>query len=133
MNYPGKLYVKTFGCQMNVYDTEKIYAFLQDSYVPASSEEEADVIILNTCSIREKAEQKVYSLLGRIKPLKDIKPELLIGVGGCVAQQEGERILKRSPVVDVVFGTHNMDELPRLLEERIYDGKRVCMSGRTQG
>jgi tRNA-2-methylthio-N6-dimethylallyladenosine synthase len=126
MNDPGKLYVKTFGCQMNVYDTEKIYAFLQDSYVPAASEEEADVIILNTCSIREKAEQKVYSLLGRIKPLKDINPDLLIGVGGCVAQQEGERILKRSPAVDVVFGTHNVDELPRLLEERIRDGKRIC-------
>jgi len=126
MNDPGKLYVKTFGCQMNVYDTEKIYAFLQDSYVPAASEEEADVIILNTCSIREKAEHKVYSLLGRIKPLKDRKPDLLIGVGGCVAQQEGERILKRSPVVDVVFGTHNLDELPALLEERRRDGKRIC-------
>jgi len=126
MNDPGKLFVKTFGCQMNVYDTEKIYAFLQDSYVPAASEEEADVIILNTCSIREKAEQKVYSLLGRIKPLKDVKPNLLIGVGGCVAQQEGERILRRSPAVDIVFGTHNVDELPRLLEERIKFGKRVC-------
>ena len=126
MNDPGKLYVKTFGCQMNVYDTEKIYAFLQDSYVPAASEEEADVIILNTCSIREKAEQKVYSLLGRIKPLKELNPDLLIGVGGCVAQQEGERILKRSPVVDVVFGTHNVDELPRLIEERLSNGKRIC-------
>lgn len=126
MTDPGKLYVKTFGCQMNVYDTEKIYAFLQDSHVPAGSAEEADVIILNTCSIREKAEQKVYSLLGRIKPLKDVKPDLLIGVGGCVAQQEGERILKRSPVVDVVFGTHNLDELPGLLKERIYSGRRIC-------
>ena len=126
MNDTGKLYVKTFGCQMNVYDTEKIYAFLQDSYVPATSAEEADVIILNTCSIREKAEHKVYSLLGRIKPLKDIKPDLVIGVGGCVAQQEGERMLRRSPVVDVVFGTHNVDELPQLLEKRIRDGKRVC-------
>jgi tRNA-2-methylthio-N6-dimethylallyladenosine synthase len=111
---------------MNVYDTEKIFAFLQDSYVPASSEDEADVIILNTCSIREKAEQKVYSLLGRIKQLKDVKPDLLIGVGGCVAQQEGERILNRSPFVDVVFGTHNVDELPGLLEERIVKGKRIC-------
>ena len=126
MSDPGKLYVKTFGCQMNVYDTEKIFAFLQDNYVPASSEDEADVIILNTCSIRVKAEQKVYSLLGRIKQLKDVKPDLLIGVGGCVAQQEGERILSRSPFVDVVFGTHNVDELPRLLEERIVKGKRIC-------
>lgn len=111
---------------MNVYDTEKIYAFLQDSYVPVASAEEADVIILNTCSIREKAEQKVYSLLGRIKPLKNVKPDLLIGVGGCVAQQEGERILRRSPAVDFVFGTHNVDELPRLLQERIRNGKRIC-------
>ncbi|MCJ7500475.1 tRNA (N6-isopentenyl adenosine(37)-C2)-methylthiotransferase MiaB [bacterium] len=126
MNEPGKLYVKTFGCQMNVYDTEKIYAFLQDTYVPAASEEEADVIILNTCSIREKAENKVYSQLGRFKPLKDINPDLIIGVGGCVAQQEGERILKRSPSVDVVFGTHNLDELPAMLEERKKSGKRIC-------
>jgi tRNA-2-methylthio-N6-dimethylallyladenosine synthase len=126
MNEPGKLFIKTFGCQMNVYDTEKIYAFLQDSYVPAASEEDADVIILNTCSIREKAEQKVYSLLGRIKPLKAVKPDLLVGVGGCVAQQEGERILRRSPVVDVVFGTHNVGELPELLDERLRNGKRIC-------
>ncbi len=126
MNEPGKLFIKTFGCQMNVYDTEKIYAFLQDSYVPAASEEDADVIILNTCSIREKAEQKVYSLLGRIKPLKALKPELLVGVGGCVAQQEGERILRRSPVVDVVFGTHNLGELPELLDERLRSGRRIC-------
>ena len=126
MNEPGKLYVKTFGCQMNVYDTEKIYAFLQDSYVPAASEEEADLIILNTCSIREKAENKAYSNLGRFKPLKNINPDLLIGVGGCVAQQEGERILKRSPSVDIVFGTHNLDELPAMIEERKNSGKRIC-------
>ncbi len=126
MNEPGKLYVKTFGCQMNVYDTEKIYAFLQDRYVPATSEEDADVIILNTCSIREKAEQKVYSLLGRIRPLKEAKPDLLVGVGGCVAQQEGERILKKSALVDIVFGTHNVHELPLLLEERVRMGRRLC-------
>ncbi|MGD8352933.1 MAG: tRNA (N6-isopentenyl adenosine(37)-C2)-methylthiotransferase MiaB, partial [Pseudomonadota bacterium] len=133
MSSPGKLYVKTFGCQMNVYDTEKIYAFLQDSYVPAGSEDEADVIILNTCSIREKAEQKVYSLLGRIKPLKDANPDLLVGVGGCVAQQEGDRILKRSPLVDIVFGTHNLGELPDLLDMRINSGKRVCRIGDDTG
>jgi len=126
MNEPGKLFIKTFGCQMNVYDTEKSYACRQDSYVPAASAEEADVIILNTCSIREKAENKVYSQLGRFKPLKKTNPDLLIGVGGCVAQQEGEQILKRSPSVDVVFGTHNMDELPAMLEERKNSGKRIC-------
>ncbi|MDT8396560.1 MAG: tRNA (N6-isopentenyl adenosine(37)-C2)-methylthiotransferase MiaB [bacterium] len=126
MNTQGKLFVKTFGCQMNVYDTEKIYAFMQERYLPASSEEEADVIILNTCSIRDKAEQKVYSLLGRIKPLKKAHPHLVVGVGGCVAQQEGERLLRRSPVVDIVFGTHNIDELPGLIDERLRHGRRIC-------
>ncbi|UCF32045.1 MAG: tRNA (N6-isopentenyl adenosine(37)-C2)-methylthiotransferase MiaB [bacterium] len=121
-----KVYVKTFGCQMNVYDSEKIYAFLQDRYLPAAAEDEADLVILNTCSIREKAEQKVYSLLGRLKPLKEEKPDLLIGVGGCVAQQEGERILARAPMVDIVFGTHNIDQLASILEERITSGRRLC-------
>ncbi len=126
MSTPGKLFVKTFGCQMNVYDTEKIYAFMQDRYLPATDEEDADVIILNTCSIRDKAEQKVYSLLGRIKPLKEANPRLVVGVGGCVAQQEGEKLLTRSPVVDVVFGTHNVDELPELIDERVRHGRRIC-------
>ena len=111
---------------MNVYDTEKIYAFMQDKYLPATDENDADVIILNTCSIRDKAEQKVYSLLGRFKPLKAANPGLVIGVGGCVAQQEGEKLLKRSPVVDVVFGTHNIDELPDLIDERLRNGRRIC-------
>ncbi len=121
-----KVFIKTFGCQMNLYDTEKIYALLHDRYLPVGTPEEADVIILNTCSIREKAEQKVYSLLGRLKPIKDSNPEVLIGVGGCVAQQEGEGILKRSPLVDIVFGTHNIDELPEIIEERLRMGQRVC-------
>lgn len=126
MNAPGKLFIKTFGCQMNVYDTEKIYAFMQDNYLPATDEADADLIILNTCSIRDKAEQKVYSLLGRFKSLKAANPALIVGVGGCVAQQEGEKLLKRSPVVDVVFGTHNIDELPELIEERVKNGRRIC-------
>lgn len=121
-----KVYIKTFGCQMNVYDSEKIYAFLQDRYAPAAYTEEADLIILNTCSIREKAERKVYSLLGRIKALKNSNPDLLIGVGGCVAQQERERILRRSPIVDIVFGTHNVHKLPDIIEERIRTGRRIC-------
>lgn len=111
---------------MNVYDSEKIYAFLQDSYLPAASEEEADLILLNTCSIRDKAEQKVYSLLGRLGGLKKKKPELLIGVGGCVAQQEGERILDRTSCVDLVFGTHNVHKLPEIIHERMTTGRRVC-------
>jgi tRNA-2-methylthio-N6-dimethylallyladenosine synthase len=122
----GKIYIKTFGCQMNVYDTEKMYAFLQDRYIPTASAEDADVIILNTCSIREKSEQKVYSLLGRIKSLKKSNPGILIAVGGCVAQQEREMILKRSPAVDLVFGTHNIDELPGLIEEKLSSGRRIC-------
>jgi len=111
---------------MNLYDTEKIYAFVRDRYLPASTPEEADLIILNTCSIREKAEQKVYSLLGRISPLKEKKPGVLVGVGGCVAQQEGEAILRRCPVVDLVFGTHNIDEIPTILDERLRTGRRIC-------
>ena len=118
---------------MNVYDSEKIYAFLQERYLPASGEEEADLIILNTCSIREKAEQKVYSLLGRLKPLKQEKPDLIIGVGGCVAQQEGERILKRAPQVDIVFGTHNIDQLPDILDARKKTGQRLCRTGEDTG
>jgi len=121
-----KIFVKTFGCQMNFYDTEKIYAFVQDRYLPASAPEEADVILLNTCSIREKAEQKVYSLIGRIGPLKERKPGIVIGVGGCVAQQEGETILRRCPAVDIVFGTHNIDEIPDILQERLRTGRRIC-------
>ncbi len=122
----GKVYIRTFGCQMNVYDSEKIYAFLQDRYLPAATEEEADLILLNTCSIRDKAEQKVYSLLGRLRGLKNTKPELLIGVGGCVAQQEGERILRRSSLVDLVFGTNNIDKLPEIIDERVTTGRKVC-------
>ena len=120
------MYIRTFGCQMNVYDSEKIYAFLQDRYIPAATEEEADLILLNTCSIRDKAEQKVYSLLGRLGALKEMNPGILIGVGGCVAQQEGERILKRTTVVDLVFGTHNIHKLPEIIEERLNTGRRVC-------
>jgi tRNA-2-methylthio-N6-dimethylallyladenosine synthase len=125
-NEPGKLFIRTFGCQMNVYDTEKIFAFLQDRYVPALTEEDADLILLNTCSIRDKAEQKVYSLLGTLRPLKEKNPDLLVGVGGCVAQQEGERLLSKTPLVDMVFGTHNIDELPDIIEERLSTGRRIC-------
>ncbi|NOY86932.1 MAG: tRNA (N6-isopentenyl adenosine(37)-C2)-methylthiotransferase MiaB [Deltaproteobacteria bacterium] len=126
---PGRVYIRTFGCQMNVYDSEKILAFLQDRYLPTASKEDADLIVLNTCSIRDKAEQKVYSLLGRLRSLKENNPDLLIGVGGCVAQQEGERILRRSPLVDLVFGTHNIHELTRIIDERISTGRRVCHVG----
>lgn len=121
-----RVYIRTFGCQMNVYDTEKLYAFLADTYLPASGPEDADLILLNTCSIRGKAEQKVYSLLGRLRPLKEARPGLLIGVGGCVAQQEGQRILKKAPMVDIVFGTHNISEVPEIIEQRLRTGRSVC-------
>lgn len=111
---------------MNVYDSEKIMAFLDDHYVQAACEEEADLILLNTCSVRDKAEQKVYSMIGRLKQLKEHNPRLLIGVGGCVAQQEGQGILDRAPLVDLVFGTHNIDQLPELIDKRIHSGKRIC-------
>ncbi len=126
MEETGKVFIKTFGCQMNVYDSEKIMACLDDRYIEAASADEADLILLNTCSVRGKAEHKVFSMIGRLKPLKDLNPDLIIGVGGCVAQQEGQGILDRSPLVDLVFGTHNIDDLPDLLDERISKGRRVC-------
>src|SRR5512137_726389 len=110
------LYVETFGCQMNVSDSEKIVALLQGSgyrHTPDSSL--AGLIILNTCSVRAKAEQKVYSRLGRFKALKNRNRKLILGVGGCVAQQEGERLLGNVPYLDFVFGTHNLHMLPQLV------------------
>lgn len=112
------LYIHTIGCQMNVYDAEKMAAGLQAlHYLPAASAEEADLILLNTCAIREKAEQKVFSYLGRLAPLKSRNPRLIVAVGGCVAQQEGRRILGRMPHVDLVFGTHAIGRLPALVDK----------------
>src|SRR5512137_1592777 len=110
------LYVETFGCQMNVSDSEKIVALLQGSgYRHTPDFTLADLIILNTCSVRAKAEQKVYSRLGRYKGLKNGGRRPLLGVGGCVAQQEGERLLASVPYLDIVFGTHNLHLLPELV------------------
>ena len=109
-----KVFIQTYGCQMNEYDTEKMFEVLRhENYFHTDSQEDADLIILNTCSIREKAEHKVYSELGRLRNLKTANPELKIGVGGCVAQQEGEAILRRDSNVDFVFGTDKLFELPR--------------------
>lgn len=111
-----KLYIQTFGCQMNVHDSEQIVALLQPyGYEKTDRPAQADVILVNTCSIREKAAQKVYSQLGRFSLLKNDKPELIIGVGGCLAQQFGKKMLQRAPFVDVIFGTHNNHLLPELL------------------
>ncbi len=115
---PGKLYVKTFGCQMNEYDSSKMLDILNASHgmTPTDEPETADVLLLNTCSIREKAQEKVFSLLGRWKNWKQDKPHLLIGVGGCVASQEGNAIRDRAPFVDLVFGPQTLHRLPQMLD-----------------
>ncbi|WP_397541353.1 tRNA (N6-isopentenyl adenosine(37)-C2)-methylthiotransferase MiaB [Roseovarius salis] len=110
-----KLYIKTYGCQMNVYDSERMAEALAGSgYVETSTPDEADMILLNTCHIREKAAEKVYSELGRFRGLKEAKPDLQIGVAGCVAQAEGEEIMRRQPMVDLVVGPQSYHRLPEL-------------------
>ena len=112
---PKKLFIKTYGCQMNVYDSERMAETLgAEGYVPTDVVEEADMVLLNTCHIREKASEKLYSDLGRLKPLKAANPDLKIGVAGCVAQAEGEEILRRMPVVDLVVGPQSYHRLPAM-------------------
>jgi tRNA-2-methylthio-N6-dimethylallyladenosine synthase len=115
-----KLYIKTYGCQMNEYDSQKMLEILkQDSTVEETSNpEDADIILLNTCSIREKAEEKVYSELGRLRKLKIQNPSLKIGVGGCVASQEGKNIFKRAPYVDLIFGPQTIHKVPSLISKK---------------
>ncbi len=121
-----RLYLETFGCQMNVVDSERIVELLQEiGYHPVAAPEEADLILLNTCSIRDKAERKVYGHLGRFKPLKDQNRSLILGVGGCVAQQEGERLLTKIPYLDLVFGTHNVHKLPEMVR-RVEENRERC-------
>ena len=112
------LYINTIGCQMNVYDSEQIaFQLVAMGYQQTSSLEKADLVILNTCSVRAKAEQKAFSFLGRLAKLKKKKPGLIVGVGGCVAQQEGAKILERIPHIDLVFGTQAVDRLPGLIRK----------------
>lgn len=120
-----KVFIKTFGCQMNEYDSAKMADVLNvtDGLVKTDSPDEADVILLNTCSVREKASEKVFSDLGRFRELKRKNPDLLIGVGGCVASQEGEAIIKRAPYVDVVFGPQTLHRLPQLIDARRNSGR----------
>ncbi|MBT5006154.1 MAG: tRNA (N6-isopentenyl adenosine(37)-C2)-methylthiotransferase MiaB [Halieaceae bacterium] len=115
-----KLFIKTHGCQMNEYDSARMRDLLEDSHdlVPTENPEEADVLLLNTCSIREKSQEKVFHQLGRWKHLKQKNPDLIIGVGGCVASQEGEAIGKRAPYVDLVFGPQTLHRLPEMMEQR---------------
>ena len=115
-----KLFVKTHGCQMIEYDSARMLDVLKDAqgYEMAASEEEADVLLLNTCSIREKAQEKVFHQLGRWQKLKKARPDLVIGVGGCVASQEGDAIMQRAPVVDMVFGPQTIHRLPDMVTQR---------------
>ncbi|RME61903.1 MAG: tRNA (N6-isopentenyl adenosine(37)-C2)-methylthiotransferase MiaB [Candidatus Dadabacteria bacterium] len=117
-----KVYIKTFGCQMNEYDTQKVLKVLSSEYEPVNSPCEADLVIINTCSVREKPEHKVYSLAGEIRALKKRGKRLLLGVGGCVAQQEGQNLVKRNKEIDFVFGTHNISLVPSLIRERLRTG-----------
>jgi tRNA-2-methylthio-N6-dimethylallyladenosine synthase len=120
-----KLFIKTFGCQMNEYDSDKMADVLRacEGMTQVDTPDEADVILFNTCSVREKAQEKVFSDLGRVRPLKEANPNLIIGVGGCVASQEGDTIIKRAPYVDLVFGPQTLHRLPQLLEARRATGK----------
>ncbi len=120
-----KLYIKTYGCQMNEYDSGKISDLLADSNTisETSSPDEADIILFNTCSVREKAEEKVFSDLGRIKHLKRKNPNLIVGVGGCVASQEGANIVKRAPYVDIVFGPQTLHRIPSMIRKVQNDRK----------
>lgn len=124
---PQKLYIKTYGCQMNEYDSSKMIDVLGEhaEITLTDNPEEADILLMNTCSIREKAQEKVFSDLGRWRPLKIRNPHVIIGVGGCVASQEGDAILQRAPYVDLVFGPQTLHRLPEMLAERYKTKKSV--------
>ena len=123
-----KLYIKTFGCQMNEYDSDKMADILalaagSGGIVKTDTPDDADIILFNTCSVREKAQEKVFHDLGRVRHLKEKNPALVIGVGGCVASQEGAAIIKRAPYVDVVFGPQTLHRLPQLIAARLLTGR----------
>ena len=121
-----KVYINTIGCQMNVYDSEQIENLLRPiGYENTEDLEAADLIIVNTCAIRAKAEEKAFSFLGRASQLKEKKPHLIIGIGGCVAQQEGEKIFKRAPYVDLVFGTRAIGKVPIHVSDILKNGKKI--------
>ncbi|MFA7292896.1 MAG: tRNA (N6-isopentenyl adenosine(37)-C2)-methylthiotransferase MiaB [Rhodocyclaceae bacterium] len=122
---PKKLFIRTFGCQMNEYDSDKMADVLasSDGVVKTDNPEDADIILFNTCSVREKAQEKVFHDLGRVRHLKLLNPDLVIGVGGCVASQEGAAIVARAPYVDIVFGPQTLHRLPQLIAERRAKGK----------
>ncbi len=118
-----KLFIRTFGCQMNAYDSTRMAEALGTETEQVNAPEEADIILFNTCSVRERAQEKVFSDLGRVMPLKKANPNLLIGVGGCVASQEGDNIRRRAPFVDLVFGPQTIHRLPQMIAARRESGK----------
>jgi len=122
----GKIFIKTFGCQMNEYDSLKIMQILYPEYLPADSEESADIILVNTCSIREKPENKVYSQIGTYKKIKEEKPHIIIGVSGCVAQQEKRKIFSRHPYIDFVLGPQGIYELPKIINKIKKGWSNIC-------
>jgi tRNA-2-methylthio-N6-dimethylallyladenosine synthase len=122
---PKKVFIRTFGCQMNEYDSDKMADVLagSDGAVKTENPEEADIILFNTCSVREKAQEKVFHDLGRVRHLKQLNPNLVIGVGGCVASQEGAAIVARAPYVDLVFGPQTLHRLPQMIAARRESGR----------
>lgn len=123
------VYVSTYGCQMNVNDTERMYSLLEmANFTPVQTPEEAELIIINACSIREKPVHKVYSEVGRYKKLREKNPNIKIGVGGCVGQQEKENLIKNQPMIDFVFGTDNIDSLPNLVSQVFTDKTKVIQT-----
>ncbi len=128
MNFQSKgVYITTYGCQMNVNDTERMYSLLEmANYYPVATPEQASLIIINSCSVREKPVHKLHSEVGRYRDLKKKKPSLLIGVGGCVAQQEKKKLLSDIPLLDFTFGTDAIDQLPSIVAQVEKNGDRVC-------
>ena len=125
MSAPKKVFIKTFGCQMNEYDSSRMADLMQaaEGMQPTENAEDADVILINTCSVREKPQEKVFSQLGQFRQLKQKNPNLVIGVGGCVASQEGDAIVQRAPFVDVVFGPQTLHRLPEMIAEKRASGR----------
>ncbi len=123
-----KLYIATFGCQMNEYDSQQMAQILYRDYQLTTDPEDADVILINTCSIREKAENKVYSLVGRFRRLKEKNPDLIIGIGGCVAQQQGKTLFQKAPHIDMVFGPQGISHLPEMLNDVKTGHRQVCFT-----
>jgi tRNA-2-methylthio-N6-dimethylallyladenosine synthase len=126
MSEPRRFYIRTFGCQMNEHDSERIAGLLAaDGMEPTDEVDEADVVVFNTCCVRENADNKLYGQLGRLKSMKERRPDLQIAVGGCLAQKDRDLIVERAGHVDVVFGTHNLAHAPALLERARLEGPIV--------